>query len=314
MNEEPSIPPQSRAIVEDNATLLCREDLSETLAILRVQPDEVRPEGMPWFEPGQYVAFGLRQGDGASGRAVLRPYSIASPPEERRWLELYVRRVEAPGANDSFTRLLWKLKPGSRLHVRGSFAGQLTLRHTVGDDDPRWRLFVASGTGLGPFVSIVRSHVRRSSPGLSRIVVLHGASFVHELGYREELARTLGNRYFPTVSRPLTPLRPDEAGRVEAFFDPGNIELLEGVLGLRQGGLKPQAAVAFVCGLRGTIAETCRRLLKRGFVPADPRLRRGLGVPEGVPASLFFEQYDTARIFSVEEVEALRRVLPAWRF
>ena len=303
--------PLSRAVLEFNATLVSRQDLSNTLAIFRVRPDEVPSPGASWFEPGQYTAFGLRDGDGRNDRALLRPYSMASPPEERRWLELYVRRVGTAPGSDTFTWRLWDLPPGGRLHVRGSYAGWLTLRHTIRDDDTRWRLFVASGTGLGPFVSIVRSQARRCSPLLPRMVVLHGASFAHELGYRAELGSTLGERYFPSVSRPTPPLREDEAGRVETFFDQGRVEVLEEVLGLRPGGLTPETAVIFVCGLRGTIAETCRRLLRRGFVPANHRLRRWLGVADRVPASLFFEQYDTAPIFPAEQLEALRQVLVA---
>ena len=197
------------------------------LTIFRVRPDEVPSAEASWFEPGQYTAFGLRDGDGRNDRALLRPYSMASPPEERRWLEIYVRRVGTAPGSDTFTWRLWDLPLGGRLHVRGSYAGQLTLRHTIRDDDTRWRLFVASGTGLRP------------------------------------------------------------------------------------GGLTPETAVIFVCGLRGTIAETCRRLLRRGFVPADHRLRRWLGVADRVPASLFFEQYDTAPIFPAEQLEVLRQVLPA---
>lgn len=36
-----------------------------------------------------------------------------------------------------------------------------------------------------------------------------------------------------------------------------------------------------------------------------------LGVADRVPASLFFEQYDTAPIFPAEQLEALRQVLLA---
>ena len=84
--------PALRAVLEFNTTLVSCQDPSNMLASFRVRPDEVPSAEASWFEPGQYTAFGLRDGDGRNDRALLRPYSKASPPEERRRLELYLRR------------------------------------------------------------------------------------------------------------------------------------------------------------------------------------------------------------------------------
>jgi ferredoxin--NADP+ reductase len=193
--------------------------------------------------------------------------------------------------------------------------GRFTLDHSVGADDPRLKVFVAAGTGIAPFVSMVRAARRASGhAALGRMAVLHGASRPHELAYRaelEECARTSGLRYLPTVSRPAEhPEWTGAQGRVEAFFDAQHVAHLETTLGLPAGGLTPDHAVVYVCGFRGTIAETTRRLLRRGFVPEDRRLRRVLGLPDKAKPSLFFEQYDLEPVFDPGDqalIEELRR-------
>ena len=68
----------------------------------------------------------------------------------------------------------------------------------------------------------------------------------------------------------------------------------------------------FICGLQGTIGQTITRLAPRGFVPDNRKLRRALEVPDDVPASLYFEQYDTTPVIDVKDpavVEPLREQL-----
>ena len=286
--------------VSYNAGLVGRTDLSDTLAIFRVRPDDVPPAERPWFEPGQYVSLGLNASDTAAWRGALRPYSVASEPEERRWLEFYIRRAAQPESPEPFTPMLWEVPEGGRLYSGPKVAGRFTETHTVGRDDPRLRVCVAAGTGIAPFVSTARSAARSGRDGLlRRLVLLHGASHVHELGYRDELEALVprGLRYFPTVSRPqANPGWGRSTGRVERFFDEAHIGELEEALGLAPDGFSPEQAVVYVCGFTGTISATVLRLLRRGFVPEDRRLRRLVGIAESARPSLFYEQYDTTPI------------------
>jgi ferredoxin--NADP+ reductase len=269
-----------------NATLVGREDLSESLALFRVLPDDVPPPERPWFESGQYVSLGLNVDDAAAPHATLRPYSIASAPEERRWIELYIRLAAVPESPEPFTPLLWQVPVGGRLYASPKIAGRFTETHTVGPGDRRVRVFAAAGTGIAPFVSAARSAAARGRDDLlARMVVLHGASHVHELGYRADLEALVprGLRYVPAISRPAAnPGWTGHRGRVETTFDGMD--------------LAPDRAVVFVCGFTGTITASVERLVRRGFVPEDRRLRRLLQVPEGAPPSLFYEQYDTTPI------------------
>ena len=96
---------------------------------------------------------------------------------------------------------------------------------------------VAAGTGSAPFVSMVRSELRRNpNADLSQWVLLHGASYPADLGYRDELQRLVVEnklKYWGTVSRPKeAPDWKGDTGRVEAFFDGARLDDLEQRLGL----------------------------------------------------------------------------------
>lgn len=299
--------------VPENATLLDWEELSPTLRIFRIRPDAIPPLGEKWFEAGQYVMLGLNVEQQGRAFSVQRAYSVASPPEERRWLELYIRRIAHPETELPFTHLLWARPRGDRLHVGRRFAGRFTLAQTVRPEDPRLRVFVAAGTGLAPFVSIVRSELERGGAAqVAKMVVLHGARHPQELGFREDLElvlNRLSQRYWPTVSRgDGAPGWPGHRGRVETFFDDEKLETLEQRLGLAAGGLTPGTALVYVCGFRGTIAESVVRLISRGFVPDDRRLRQILEVPEDAESSLFFEQYDPGLIIDPMDETLLQKL------
>ena len=300
-----------------NATLVDRVDLTPQLAIFKVKPDEATTQD-PQFIPGQYVTIGMNNEQQAELGSVRRPMSIASAPEERDALEFYIRYVTYPESDNPLTHLLWKTKVSDRLFLRPRPVGKFTVQDTVGDDDPRLRVCVAAGTGLAPFLSMARSaHLRDPSADLSSFAILHGASYPADLGYREELLalENHGLHYLASVSRPKeSPDWQGDVGRAEDYFAAERLEEIDQRLGLGVGGLRPDRAVILICGLQGTISKTILRLVPRGFVPDNRKIRRALEVPDDVPASLFFEQYDNTPVIDVndpEVIEPLREQLRA---
>src|SRR6187455_145933 len=222
-----------------NATLVEKIDLTDALSIFKVDPD-TKPErdaSGAWFTAGQYCVLGVNNAEKPELGSVRRSMSIASAPEDDGPIEFYIRWVAKPESDNPLTHLLWKLKNGDRMYMRPVAAGVFTVKDTIGLDDPRLRVMVAAGTGSAPFVSMVRSELRRNpSADLSKWVLLHGASYPADLGYRDELMRlveTHGLRYWGTVSRPKDAgdWRGD-TGRVEAFFEGARLEDLEHRLGL----------------------------------------------------------------------------------
>jgi ferredoxin--NADP+ reductase len=209
-----------------NATLVERIDLTDALCLYRILPDERPAPG--WFTPGQYCVLGANNELKPELGSVRRSMSIASAPEDGGPIEFYIRYVSKPESDNPLTHLLWKLKAGDRMYMRPVAAGVFTVKDTVGVDDPRLRVMVAAGTGSAPFVSMVRSELRRNPKAdLSQWVLLHGASYAADLGYRDELNRLVaehGLRYFGTVSRPKdSPGWHGDVGRVEQFFAPDRL-------------------------------------------------------------------------------------------
>lgn len=302
-----------------NATVVKRENLTDLLAIFRIQPDAApgqdREAVVPEFAAGQYAVLGANNEKESEKGFTRRAYSIASPPGERRWMDFYIRYVEHPDSDNPLTHLLWEMKEGSRLWVGPKITGFFTLENTIGKEDDRLKVFVAAGTGLAPFVSIIKNCMFQEPDTrdiLRRFVVLHGASHPHDLGYQEDLQRVMNDvqqRYFPTISRPhLNPDWSGDTGRVETFFDEEKLETLEKRIGRQPGILVPEKSVVYICGLQGTIAQTLIRLLRRGFVPNEKRLRRALQIPDNLRPSLFFEQYDEVPIIDLKDEEFVRQL------
>lgn len=289
--------------LEYNATLVERVDITPALATFKIRPDEP-VEADPPFVPGQYMTLGMNNEAQPELGSVRRPMSIVSAPEEEGVYEFYIRFVSHPESVNPLTHLLWKTSAGDRLFTRTKAVGRFTIDHTIGADDTRLRILVAAGTGLAPFVSMVRSEVLRDPQvDLSRWVILHGASYPDDLGYRAEmeaLSANNGLHYFCTISRPKEAARwQGDEGRVEDYFSPEKLARLEERLG--SGKLGPSNSTVFICGLTGTIGQTILRLNDRGFVPETKKLRRALEVPEEVPSSLFFEQYDSTPVIPLDD-------------
>jgi ferredoxin--NADP+ reductase len=302
-----------------NATLAQRIDLTDALSIFRIQPDQPpeRDAKGAWFTAGQYCVIGLNNETKPELGSVRRSMSIASAPEDEGPIEFYIRWVAKPESENPLTHLLWTKKDGDRVYLRPVPAGVFTVKDTIGDEDPRLRIMVAAGTGSAPFVSMVRSELRRDPKAdLSKYVLLHGASYDKDLGYRDELlalTKTHGLKYWGTVSRAKDcPGWTGDSGRVESFFDAGRLSDLEQRLGLGEGGFTPKTAAVFICGLQGTIGTTITNLVPRGFVPDQKRVREALGVPAGVESNLFFEQYDTEPVIDIKNPAVVEPLRAEW--
>jgi ferredoxin--NADP+ reductase len=251
-----------------NAVVSHREDLTERLAIVRVEPAGWT---LPQFEPGQWATLGLPDPEG-EGRFLKRVYSIASEPG-RPHLEFYIQLVK----EGEFTTRLWHLHPGDRLWVAPNIAGFFTLEPVPAGAD---LALVATGTGLAPFVSMLRHARRTGSRRWRRCVVVHGARNVSELGYRDELtAHAAGDSrltYLPLVTRePEGSGWTGRRGRVQS--------LLEEDAWVRAIGAPLDTASwhVFLCGNPEMIDDVDARLKALGFT----HHRRTQ------PGNLHFERY-----------------------
>ena len=227
-----------------NATLVSRFDLTPAIARFVVRPDA----GVPAFKPGQYFALGFE----VEGELLQRPYSTASPAGSNDALEFLVRRV----ATGTFTPHLWQLGPGGRVWI-GPPKGLFTLR----PGDERTHLFVSTGTGLAPFISMSEA-LLATSP--ASVMVVHGVSYVAELAYRDRLEAWSASgrlRYVPTVSRPDDPANAGwtgDTGRTEQILDRVFDRL----------ALDRAATVAYICGNPDMVEAATKILLDLGLSDA----------------------------------------------
>lgn len=201
----PALGTRTAPPIGDNAVVVGREDLSPSVARFRIRPDDP-----PHVEPGQYLALGLV----VDGRIVQRPYSTATLAGVHEELEFLIRLV--PGG--TFTPLLWDLAVGDRLRI-GRPKGLFTR---IPNDD-RTHLFIATGTGLAPFVAMIETLLLEPAPPMS--VVIHGVAHAAELAYRERFERWAADglvTYVPSISRPADQANAGwtgRTGRIDAILD-----------------------------------------------------------------------------------------------
>jgi len=247
-----------------NATVVARQTFTPDLFILKIKPDKPPAE----FISGQYVLLGLssnfpRRGgsepefkESKPDRMILRAYSIASAGHEPQLLEFYISVV----SNGSLTPRLVGLKPGDRLMIGDKIRGFFTLDTVPSGNDTV--VLAATGTGLAPFVSMMRRHAVKPFP--FRFVILHGAPHSWELGYLEELsmcARYLPRvHYIPSVTRTKEDTWwTGEAGRITQYFQS---PLLHDRL---EVDFDPARTSVFLCGNPAMIHDVGKILEPRGY-------------------------------------------------
>ncbi len=246
-----------------NARLVRRVDQNHDLGYFWVKFDGPATP----FEPGQYMTIGVF----ADGKLWQRPYSVASAPSVAgsEGYELYVRLVPVI----RFTTLLWRLPIGQGLRMIGP-KGKFVLE----PDDKRTHLFVSTGTGIAPFIAMMQESRAQGRP--RRVVLLHGASYVEELGYLEllegwERDRTYPIHYVPTISRPHDPRNAGWEGRT------GRAEaVVQDVC--RDFGLKPNSTVVYICGNPDMILNVEGILMRAGF--PEFHVKKELYWPKGKAA------------------------------
>ncbi len=285
---------------EYNATVSSRVEVAPGLVILRVVPDKLPFE----FKAGQYVVLGMKASEprideseadapsvlpgpsadtaGVAGavagtpasqaavdvqaaavaraaadpdRMIRRAYSIASESRADEYLEFYLTVV----MSGELTPRLFNLKLKDRLYVGPKAVGVFTLAKAPG----KHILMIGTGTGLAPYMSMMRSELVCN--GDRKFVVVHGARFSWDLGYRTELtglARHCANfHYIPVITRPKEDVTwRGRSGYLQNLIASNAIEEETGL------ALTPENFDIFLCGNPGMIETVIGWAEERGFV------------------------------------------------
>jgi len=270
---EPILPEPAEMVL--NASVVDREELHDDLAIVKVRPDSGL---VPRFEPGQYATLGLplppdpeKPTRDGKPKLLRRAYSIASSPGARTHLEFYITLV----SEGRLTPRLWSMRTGARLFLDPKIRGNFTLEPVPHDSD---LIMVATGTGLAPFMSMLRAY--SGMPHWRRCIVLHGVRASADLGYRDELLRRVREdptiQYIPAVSREPEGTDYDGYhGRVTELLEPERFKEMTGE------PLDCERCHVFLCGNPAMIDAVQQDLEGRGFKTHSRK----------EPGNLHFERY-----------------------
>ena len=200
------------------------------------------------FEPGQFVSLAAEK----DGKLIPRPYSLVNPPGSAE-AEIYSIRIDG----GFLSTLLHRASPGDKFKISERASGFLVLSEVP----PAERLFcVATGTGLGPFLSILEAQWVWKK--FKRVCLVHSARRLAELSYRDRLSGLLTMH-----SEKLKLLRfcsretstDTEPGRVTDGLGRG---VFDEVLGEK---LNPATDQFMLCGNPEMIKEFSAMLRERGF-------------------------------------------------
>lgn len=225
------------------------------------------------FTPGHYTRLGL----GSADDMVWRPYSLTSARNDD-FLEFIA--ILVPGG--AFSEKLRQLRVGDTINVDKACYGFLTVDQLAPGRE-LWLL--ASGTGLGPFMAILREPAVWQN--WQRLILVHSVRHAAELAWREEITSmsavlpaptlraeaTAKLSYIPIVTR--EPGATALAARIPLLLADGRLEAAAGAaLSLADSRL-------MVCGNPELAKEMRQFLTERGFATN----RRG------VPGQMAFEKY-----------------------
>lgn len=246
--DAPAVPPPHKATAE---RILAVRPWTDSLFSFRL----TRPAAFR-FQPGQFARLGVA---GERGSIIWRPYSMVSADYDE-YLDFFSIRVP----DGAFTTRLAGLGPGDTVFVEKVAYGYLTASRFVGGRD-LWLL--ASGTGLAPFLSILRD------PSVwerfDRLVLACSVRQAADLAYREEIAALAADPLFAPHGDKLSFVPVVTRERVPGALDRRLTELISDRGLERRVGLDFDAERSrlLVCGNPEMVEEVRGLLADRGLRP-----------------------------------------------
>ncbi len=200
------------------------------------------------YEAGQFIKLGLE----IDGEIIGRPYSIVNPPHQRP-LDFYFITVP----QGLLTQRLQKLQPGDDIMIAPRAAGFLVLSEVP---KARHLWLISTGTGIGPFLSILRSY--NAWQRFERVTLVHAVRTAAELTYLEEINLVAAQHaqqfnYIPFVSREQYEFA--LSGRVPQAIADGRLEQRAGI------AINAADSQIMLCGNPQMVEDVMKVLVERGL-------------------------------------------------
>jgi NAD(P)H-flavin reductase len=145
------------------------------------------------FRAGQFVSLEIQNGS----HTELRPYSIASPPRGSLRFDLCLNRVKGGFASN----YLCDLQPGATLCFKGPY-GLFVVDQSIDRD----LVFLATGTGVAPFRSMLLDLFARKPECDREVSLIFGVRYPEDILYKNEFESLqlehIHFHFLPVVSRP----------------------------------------------------------------------------------------------------------------
>lgn len=162
------------------------------------------------FNSGQYVIFLIPH----EGGIVRRLYSIASPQFHTKSFDIIVQFIEGGIASTKFGAL----NKGDILDIQGP-AGIFGLK-----DTNRPKIFLATGTGIAPMISMIETHLTQMDAHAPKMKVFWGLRTRKDAYYVDELRGLAAQHSALNVRICLSRETPDSLQDEADFFIPGRID------------------------------------------------------------------------------------------
>jgi ferredoxin--NADP+ reductase len=218
---------------------------TETLFSLRVKAKALS------FDAGQFVRIALDVERGNAGSRIARPFSFVNAPDDP---VLEFDGVIVPGGR--LSPLLARLQTGDGLFIADNPSGFLVLAEVPPAED-LWLL--ATGTGIAPYLSILRTEVPWKS--YRNVILVHAVRNASELVYKEMILQIQKTKkqlkYVSFVSREAH--SGSLSGRIPAAIRDGRLEAAAGVT------IAPERSQFMLCGNPAMLKDAAAELAARGL-------------------------------------------------
>jgi len=190
------------------------------------------------FKAGQYLSLSVPRND---GKKIRKPLSIANPPQSRNESIEFCIKIIPNGLASEFVKTLNK---GDEVELFGP-AGKFVV-----SDFNKDLIFIASGVGIAPFMSMIPDLLKRGFD--KSIILLKSAKNEEDSLYNEELEELQGKysnfQFYNIFSHPI---KSQNHGYIQDFLERYVPENFKGNF--------------YICGLKEMINDVRKKLLSLNF-------------------------------------------------